>query len=63
MEFRKFCRTLFMDESKTSFRFLDTIDAVVTDTVDYFKFILKGLKNGERYVGDNESVVRKDGHR
>lgn len=63
MAFRKFCLTVFTDESETPFRFLDTFDAAVSVAVDLFKFIIRKLRNGERYVEENESEVRKDVHR
>lgn len=40
MAFGKFCRTAFTNESETLLSFLAMLDAVVTDTVDSFKFTI-----------------------
>lgn len=63
MVFGKICHTLFTVESETSLRFSGTFDAVVSDAVGVFKFIIRKLKNGERYIEKNESEVQKYVHR
>lgn len=60
MALRKFCCTPFTDKSETLLSFLATFDVVVTDAVDSFKFIVKELKAGDRYIGEDELEEGQD---
>lgn len=56
---QKLSCTVSTDESKTSLGFLTMFDAVMTETVDSFQYILQNLKQNERYVGTLEYSSRQ----
>lgn len=60
MAFKKFCRTPFKDESETGLHFLATLDAVVTEAVNSFKFVIEEHKDGDRYISENELEIGQD---
>lgn len=52
--FQKISRTVSSEESETRLRILAMSDAVITEAVVLFQYILQNLVQNERYVGDHE---------
>lgn len=60
--FSEFWCTPLTDKSETSLSFVATFEAVVTDAVASFKFIIGKLKDGKSYINEKVFEVGQDVH-